>query len=72
MTIYEAAEIWYLRSFKLRNIWLSETEPENRKQKALKIWFELLARLTYIQSLIKYSELKRNYKKGGEVCNQNT
>jgi len=47
---YEFADIWYQRSHRLRYIWQSVDESEERREQALDLWLEMYRRIKILQS----------------------
>lgn len=64
---YEMADIWYQRLHKVREIWQDDLQPEARKDKAFKIWYQLYNRMMAVtQIAIKLSQ-PMPYKPGGKT-----
>lgn len=57
---YEIGNIWYRRSFKLKNIWQNKNESAERKEKSFRLWFILFKRINALVKNILESE--HNYK----------
>jgi hypothetical protein len=64
--VYKVGDIWYQRSFKLRDIWQNPDESIIRQTKAFTLWLVLQKRIIKVTELVsKLNQIKPKYELGG-------
>ena len=72
---WEFADIWYQRSHQLREIWQNDSEPTERREKALKLWLVMYRRVMKVSRFgltLMQAPMPKNYKPGGIIAPKRT
>lgn len=55
---WEFSDVWYQRTLKLAQIAFHSEEPEEKREKALRLWFEMYQRMNVLFGVAKQISLK--------------